>query len=91
MLSRDWVADFGDPYRCWYRRSELGFRAALFFSAAALAGSFGGLLAAAITNMDGVGGYEGWRWICEFRAFLSQIFGKQTSILPFKHNSIIYF
>ncbi|PSN71342.1 bodown198 [Corynespora cassiicola Philippines] len=44
-------------------RQELGFRAALFFSAAALAGSFGGLLAAAITNMHGVGGYEGWRWI----------------------------
>ncbi|KAB2104735.1 hypothetical protein AG0111_0g6499 [Alternaria gaisen] len=48
---------------CWYKRQELGFRAALFFSAAALAGSFGGLLAAAITEMDGVGGYEGWRWI----------------------------
>ncbi|KAF1942221.1 MFS transporter-like protein [Clathrospora elynae] len=48
---------------CWYKRQELGFRAALFFSAAALAGSFGGLLAAAITQMDGVGGYEGWRWI----------------------------
>ncbi|KAF2744385.1 MFS general substrate transporter [Sporormia fimetaria CBS 119925] len=48
---------------CWYRRSELGFRAALFFSAAALAGSFGGLLAAAISQMNGVGGYEGWRWI----------------------------
>lgn len=49
---------------CWYKRQELGFRAALFFSAAALAGSFGGLLAAAITQMDGAGGYEGWRWIC---------------------------
>jgi len=48
---------------CWYKRSELGLRAALFFSAAALAGSFGGLLAAAITQMDGAGGYEGWRWI----------------------------
>ncbi|EUC30205.1 hypothetical protein COCVIDRAFT_36449 [Bipolaris victoriae FI3] len=48
---------------CWYKRQELGFRAALFFSAAALAGSFGGLLAAAITEMDGVAGYEGWRWI----------------------------
>ncbi|OAL03030.1 MFS general substrate transporter [Phaeosphaeriaceae sp. SRC1lsM3a] len=48
---------------CWYKRQELGFRAALFFSAAALAGSFGGLLAAAITQMDGVGGYQGWRWI----------------------------
>ncbi|KAJ4354165.1 uncharacterized protein N0V89_005898 [Didymosphaeria variabile] len=48
---------------CWYKRQELGFRAALFFSAAALAGSFGGLLAAAIIQMEGVGGYEGWRWI----------------------------
>lgn len=48
---------------CWYKRQELGFRAALFFSAAALAGSFGGLLAAAIQQMNGVGGYAGWRWI----------------------------
>jgi hypothetical protein len=48
---------------CWYKRSELGFRAALFFSAAALAGSFGGLLAAAIALMDGIGGMNGWAWI----------------------------
>lgn len=48
---------------CWYKRSEFGVRMAIFFSAAALAGSFGGLLAAAITNMDGVGGRAGWAWI----------------------------
>lgn len=48
---------------CWYRRSEFGIRAAIFFSAAALAGSFGGLLAAAIANMDGIGGKPGWAWI----------------------------
>ncbi|KAK5077705.1 hypothetical protein LTR24_009404 [Lithohypha guttulata] len=48
---------------CWYKRSELGIRAAIFFSAAALAGSFGGLLAAAIAQMDGVGGKPGWAWI----------------------------
>ena len=48
---------------CWYKRSELGFRAAIFFSAAALAGSFGGLLAAAIALMDGIGGKNGWAWI----------------------------
>merc|ERR1712070_928451 len=48
---------------CWYKRSELGMRAAIFFSAAALAGSFGGLLAAAIATMDGVGGKPGWAWI----------------------------
>src|SRR6266498_1834828 len=48
---------------CWYKRSEFGVRASVFFSAAALAGSFGGLLAAAIANMDGVGGKPGWAWI----------------------------
>ncbi|KAL9529419.1 hypothetical protein SMMN14_07298 [Sphaerulina musiva] len=48
---------------CWYKRSELGLRAATFFSAAALAGSFGGLLAAAIAQMDGVGDMDGWQWI----------------------------
>lgn len=36
---------------------------AIFFSAAALAGSFGGLLAAAIGEMDGIGGKPGWAWI----------------------------
>lgn len=48
---------------CWYRRDEFGVRAAIFFSAAAIAGSFGGLLAAAIQNMNGLGGLEGWAWI----------------------------
>ncbi|KAF2876337.1 major facilitator superfamily domain-containing protein [Massariosphaeria phaeospora] len=48
---------------CWYRRGEFGIRAAIFFSAAALAGSFGGLLAAAIAQMDGIGGKPGWAWI----------------------------
>nr|ADN06231.1 MFS transporter-like protein [Passalora arachidicola] len=48
---------------CWYKRSELGVRLAIFFANAALAGSFGGLLAAAIANMDGLGGKGGWAWI----------------------------
>ncbi|KAK3718361.1 hypothetical protein LTR37_005174 [Vermiconidia calcicola] len=48
---------------CWYKRSEFGIRAAIFFSAAALSGSFGGLLAAAIAQMDGIGGKRGWAWI----------------------------
>ena len=33
---------------------------AIFFSAAAVSGSFGGLLAAAITNLNGRGGRPGW-------------------------------
>ncbi|KAI0348409.1 MFS general substrate transporter [Trametopsis cervina] len=48
---------------CWYRRSELGARVAVFFSSATVAGAFSGLLAAAIHNMDGIGGKPGWAWI----------------------------
>ncbi|KAG5934988.1 hypothetical protein E4U60_003421 [Claviceps pazoutovae] len=48
---------------CWYKRNEFGVRAAIFFSAAALAGSFGGLLAAGIQKMDGMRGIAGWAWI----------------------------
>ena len=48
---------------CWYKRDEFGIRAAIFFSGAALSGSFGGLLAAAIQNLDGKRGLPGWAWI----------------------------
>jgi MFS family permease len=48
---------------CWYKRSEFGIRSAIFFSAASVSGAFGGLLAAAISNMDGIGGKPGWAWI----------------------------
>ena len=47
----------------WYRRHETGFRMAIFFSAATLAGAFGGLLATGISSMDGLGGRPGWSWI----------------------------
>lgn len=47
----------------WYKRNERQFRVALFFSAASLAGAFGGILAFGIAKMKGVGGYDGWRWI----------------------------
>ncbi|KAF9073198.1 major facilitator superfamily domain-containing protein [Rhodocollybia butyracea] len=45
---------------CWYKRSEFGIRVALFFSAATVSGAFGGLLAAAISNMDGIGTCFSW-------------------------------
>ncbi|KAI9878340.1 MAG: hypothetical protein M1830_001199, partial [Pleopsidium flavum] len=48
---------------CWYKRSEFGIRMAIFFSAAAVSGSFGGLLATAIGLMKGIGGKGGWAWI----------------------------
>ncbi|KAG8624752.1 hypothetical protein KVT40_007819 [Elsinoe batatas] len=47
----------------WYRRHECGLRMAIFFSAATAAGAFGGLLARGISEMDGLGGLDGWAWI----------------------------
>ncbi|THW49406.1 pantothenate transporter liz1 [Aureobasidium pullulans] len=60
---------------CWYKRKELGIRAAIFFSAAALAGSFGGLLAAGIAQMRGVGGKAGWAWIFILEGLVTVIVG----------------
>lgn len=47
----------------WYKRAERQYRVALFFSAASLAGAFGGILAYGIGYMRGVAGLNGWRWI----------------------------
>jgi len=47
----------------WYARHECGFRMAIFFSAATIAGAFGGLLARAIMEMDGTAGLASWQWI----------------------------
>ena len=44
----------------WYRRHEVNFRIALFFSAATIAGAFGGLLARLINLMNDVAGLEGY-------------------------------
>ena len=38
-------------------------RMSIMFSFSAFAGAFSGLLAAAVVNMDGVGGRPGWAWI----------------------------
>ncbi|EKD12348.1 high-affinity nicotinic acid transporter [Drepanopeziza brunnea f. sp. 'multigermtubi' MB_m1] len=55
----------------WYPRHECGFRMALFFSAATLAGAFGGILARGISEMDGVGGVAAWAWIFILEGLLS--------------------
>ena len=60
---------------CWYKRDEFGIRAAIFFSAAAVSGSFGGLLAAAIGQMDGIGGKKGWAWIFILEGLATVIVG----------------
>ncbi|KAG2148656.1 MFS general substrate transporter [Suillus bovinus] len=47
----------------WYPRSEQSKRIAIFFSAATVAGAFGGLLAYGIEHLEGIGGLHGWQWI----------------------------
>ncbi|KAK6357634.1 hypothetical protein TWF718_001942 [Orbilia javanica] len=60
---------------CWYRRSELGFRSAIFFSAAAISGSFGGLLAYGLQQMDGIAGRGGWSWIFIIEGIIVVVIG----------------
>ncbi|KAF2091549.1 MFS general substrate transporter [Saccharata proteae CBS 121410] len=57
----------------WYKRSERQYRVALFFSAASLAGAFGGILAWGIGHMTGVGGLAGWRWIFIIEGLLTVV------------------
>lgn len=57
----------------WYVRKERQFRICVFFSAAALAGAFGGVLAWSIAHMDGVGGEEGWRWVCGYKRLFGRL------------------
>ena len=47
----------------WYKRAEAQKRFSFFFGSTSLAGAFGGLLAAALSNMAGLRGYNAWRWV----------------------------
>lgn len=66
-----------------YRREELGIRAAIFFSAAAVSGSFGGLLAAAIGKMGGIGNKQGWAWIFILEGLATVLVGLLSFFLVF--------
>lgn len=59
----------------FYTRRDLSLRIALFFSSASLSGAFSGLLAAAIQNMDGIGGRPGWAWIFILEGLFSILMG----------------
>lgn len=50
----------------WYLPNETQTRIAILYTSAASGGAFSGLLAFAIAKMDGIAGYEGWRWVCSF-------------------------
>ncbi|KAF9339435.1 hypothetical protein BGZ91_005895 [Linnemannia elongata] len=50
-------------FSLWYTRDEQALRNGVFFSAATMAGAFGGVLAWALEQMEGVRGLHGWQWI----------------------------
>ncbi|KAF9777086.1 hypothetical protein IL306_004644 [Fusarium sp. DS 682] len=62
----------------WYVKNETQTRIALFYTASALAGAFSGVLAFGIAKMDGVGGYEGWRWIFILEGLATVLAGVMT-------------
>lgn len=54
-----------------YKREEQAKRVSYLFVCAALSGAFGGLLAYAILQMNGVSGLAGWRWLYIIEGVLS--------------------
>ncbi|KAK2736385.1 major facilitator superfamily transporter [Colletotrichum kahawae] len=48
----------------WYRRSEMGLRSAILFSATQLGSAFSGLIGAGTKDgLEGARGLESWRWL----------------------------
>ena len=60
---------------------DLSTRLACFYCASALSGAFSGLLAAGIARMNGVGGYEGWRWIFILEGLATVVLGVASFFL----------
>ncbi|KAI9894510.1 MAG: hypothetical protein M1814_001864 [Vezdaea aestivalis] len=75
----------------WYKRSEQTYRVALFFSAASLAGAFGGVLAWGIAHMRGVGGLNGWRWIFILEGILTIVVSAASYFFIFNYPSTAKF
>jgi MFS family permease len=65
----------------WHKRRELQIRIGYFWSAASLAGAFGGLLAAAIGLMRGKGELDGWSWIFIIEGIVTVLVGVASFFL----------
>lgn len=84
----------------WYLRTEAQRRYSFFFGSTTLAGAFAGLLAAAISKMEGIAGYAGWRWVCRLdpprpRQSLTEIYRSSSSkesslVLSAPHSSSFF-
>lgn len=66
-----------------YTRSEMAKRCAVIYAFGALAGAFGGLLAYGILHMEGLAGWDGWRWLFLIEGLLTMIFfPPMVALLP---------
>jgi len=65
----------------WYPPHKTQGRMAMFYCASAASGAFSGLLAAGLAQMDGLGGYEGWRWIFIIEGIASVALGVLTFLM----------
>lgn len=59
----------------FYQRTEQARRISYLFVAAALSGSFGGLLAYGLTHLHGASGLAGWRWLFLVEGLISLVVG----------------
>lgn len=59
----------------WYRQEEAQMRFTIYYSSTILSGAFGGLLATAIANMNGVRGLSNWRWVFILEGILTILVG----------------
>ncbi|EFX06223.1 tartrate transporter [Grosmannia clavigera kw1407] len=74
----------------WYTRRELTYRNAILFCGNLISNAFSSLLAAAIlSNMDGVLGHAGWRWMFWIEGAITMLIAILAAfILPdLPHNS----
>lgn len=76
----------------FYRRHEIQKRISALYGAAAIAGAFGGLLAAAIQKMDGIANLAGWRWIFLLEGLITVCWGFATLwIMPSSPRDVLTF
>ncbi|KAL5342412.1 major facilitator superfamily domain-containing protein [Aspergillus crustosus] len=74
----------------WYKRNEQHYRVALFFSAASLAGAFGGILAWGIAHMDGEGlltvvvALLAYFWVNNYPATAEFLSDKERSFIQYR-------
>ncbi|KAI1759338.1 major facilitator superfamily domain-containing protein [Hypoxylon sp. FL1150] len=59
----------------WYKKEEAQKRFSIYWSSTIFAGAFGGLLASAIANMNGIQGLSSWRWIFILEGIVTVLVG----------------